>query len=250
MNSNLRSQTKALPWLILLPILWGAAGCTLGDSDEGDPQTFSVQFAGVRLDSEDWWVVVHDRTGDSVLAVQQVPYSTGFIDFGDLGTNRISCTFVRRYGSHIELESFINVSAGDWTEDMRGPVMVENDGRTEVTLDYPSGSYTDELLWLPNNSVVHNNLTGGQHTLIPQVFGLDHGRFTAFAQVLNPGGGYCGELLQAPYRESADNDYTVYLTESIGWHSMTTTRPCSQFVLLGVPGKRLLPVRRRKRLDV
>ena len=122
--------------------------------------------------------------------------------------------------------------AGDWREEWPEPDMMYNDGLMDVTLSFPAGQYSADLLWMPNNSEEDYTVpSDGWSVFTPEYFGLDHDRFTAFGQAQSFGQGFCGELLGAPYSSSHMNHYTLELDRAMSWQSLETTRPCTDFEL-------------------
>ena len=204
--------------------------CENGD-DPGSAPTFSVHFANVDTDSLHLWVMLHNLSGDTVLAVRKVGHS-GVADFGPVYADRITCTIIQRGQQQIFLNTYRNVPGGEWngTWFFRPS---ESIGTADVRLNYTPAS--NLLLDRSEDGGGYNGIIlfpGELYHYITPVYRLDQGGFSLYARVYNDTSSLCGWLLRAPFQLQETNHYTLDLTAPTHYRTLALNRQCRSVSVL------------------
>ena len=212
---------------LLASVLLLCGGCKTDDdesSPNGRPFSLHIATSAIWGDSQ-LYVLVHDRTGEQLLAVRQIT-GTGVTTFPPLG-ERISVTIAQISEDYQDIRTYLDVPAGDW---YMGDSLQQSLRTHHLTLDitYPPGDNAYLSLGTDGNNtgmlISAEDSTGCRIGFEVQCSAPDStGSILGMVAGRDPG--YCGWLLDLPVTASDCTHYALRLDQVAEMHTIGFSQP-------------------------
>jgi hypothetical protein len=211
--------------VILVFIFLTFFSCEKSPTNSDSKNSFSMQFTNNYIRGNGW-AILHNSDGTQIEKAEQI-FGDGIVNFGDIGRDRVTCTFIDIYeemGSNVVyITSDYNAPGGSWV--LKGYDFYFR-GDVTIQTTFTPGSYDRWVVSVPASSSYGSGTP--PWNLSKSIVQLDEGdSFSGFAAVYesNANNGVCGWILNQTYIEGEANSYTINLNTPMEYKTITTSLP-------------------------